>query len=224
MVSADERVEKQERGQKSCCVPRPLSWPLFSGDKPRQTDLTGIGISFGRNDDDSETSAVFILLLRPNGPAARTGHLEPMQELVSVDGWPVYGQDIATIAQHVRGPAGTHVILEVLTNRGQTLKVEVARQHMANSRVGSPRKLESEALQPSSAICAYRDDRSHNMSHKRANERTQNVEVDTCFVDPDAVRQADRFGQIPIQKVKEIQFAKFEKPRSLWSADGWENS
>ena len=62
------------------------------------------------------------------------------------------------------------------------------------------------------------------MSHKRANERTQNVEVDTCFVDPDAVRQADRFGQIPIQKVKEIQFAKFEKPRSLWSADGWQNS
>jgi len=212
-------------------MPRPLSWPLFSGDKPRQTDLAGIGISFGRNDDDPETSAVFILLLRPKGPAARTGHLEPMQEIISVDGWPVYGQDIATIAQHVRGPAGTHVILEVLTlpSKGrQTLKVEVARQHMSNSIVGSARKLESEAPQPSSAISAYRDERRQSMSRKRANERTQNVslslEVDTCFVDPDAVRQADRFGQIPIQKVKEIQFAKFDKPRSLWSADGWENS
>jgi hypothetical protein len=27
-----------------------------------------------------------------------------------------------------------------------------------------------------------------------------------------------------MQKVKEIQFATFDKPRSLWSADGWENS
>jgi hypothetical protein len=92
----------------------------------------GVGIRFGYNEDDSETSAVFILVVHPNGPAARTGHLEPMQELISVDAWPVCGQDLATIARHVRGPVGTHIILEVLTlaSKGrQTLKVAVTREH-----------------------------------------------------------------------------------------------
>jgi hypothetical protein len=99
---------------------------------PSLAGIAGIGIRFGYNEDDSESSAVFILLVHPNGPAARAGHFEPMQELISVDGWPVYGQDLATIAQHVRGPVGTHVILEVLTlaSKGrQTLKVAVAREH-----------------------------------------------------------------------------------------------
>jgi hypothetical protein len=92
----------------------------------------GVGIRFGYTEDDSESSPVFILLVHPNGPAARTGHLEPMQELISVDGWPVSGQTLATIVRHVRGPVGTHVILEVLTlvSKGrQTLKVAVVREH-----------------------------------------------------------------------------------------------
>ena len=98
----------------------------------KSADLAGIGIAFGRDKNKSETSAVFILFVHHKGPAARTGHLEPMQELISVDAWPVYGQDLATIAQHVRGPVGTHVILEVLTlaSKGrQTLKVAVTREH-----------------------------------------------------------------------------------------------
>jgi hypothetical protein len=108
---------------------------------PSAEGVAGIGIIFGRNEDDSETSAVFILLVHPNGPAARTGHLEPMQELISVDGWSVSGQDLATIARHVRGPVGTRVILEVLTlaSKGrQTLKVAVAREHTAYSGSNAP--------------------------------------------------------------------------------------
>jgi len=114
--------------------------------------IAGIGIRFGCNEDDSESSPVFILLVHPNGPAARTGHFEPMQELISVDGWPVSGQDLATIAQHVRGPVGTHVILEVLTlsSKGrQTLKVAVAREHTPGV---TPHLLPTSVLVPPSQL------------------------------------------------------------------------
>jgi C-terminal processing protease CtpA/Prc len=131
--------------------------PHTTGAKKDTTvaDLAGIGIAFGRNDSEDETSALFILLVHPNGPAARTGHLEAMQELISVDAWPVYRQDLATIAQHVRGPVGTHVILEVLTlaSKGrQILKVAVAREHTTYSGPTAPVPCQGGPSDPSSRL------------------------------------------------------------------------
>jgi hypothetical protein len=76
----------------------------------------GVGITFGRTDPRNQKSALFILALNPNGPAARTGRLEPMQELISIDGWPVFGQDIPAVSQRVKGKAGTSVTLEVFAS------------------------------------------------------------------------------------------------------------
>ena len=70
-------------------------------------------MTFGRTDPSDQNSAVFILALNPNGPAARSGCLEPMQELISIDGWPVHGQDIPAVSQRVKGKAGTSVTLQV---------------------------------------------------------------------------------------------------------------
>ncbi len=127
----------------------------------KDADLAGIGIAFGRDKNKSETSALFILLVHPNGPAARTGHLEPMQEIISVDAWPVYGQDLATIAQHVRGPAGTHVILEVLTlaSKGhQTLQVVVEREHAAYCSPTAPVPFQGRPLDPSHLVAEVEAD------------------------------------------------------------------
>ena len=73
----------------------------------------GIGVVFGRSDDQADP-AVYILKLHPNGPAARIGLLGPMQELISVNGRNVHGQDIPSVTQRVMGQAGTKVTLEEL--------------------------------------------------------------------------------------------------------------
>jgi hypothetical protein len=72
-----------------------------------------IGITCGRTDNRDLGGAVYILAIHPTGPAARKGVLEPMQELVSVDGWSVVGQSMSAITEKVVGPAGSHVSLEV---------------------------------------------------------------------------------------------------------------
>ena len=76
--------------------------------------IAGIGVVFGRSDDQADP-AMYILKLHPNGPAARIGLLGPMQELISVNGWNVHGQDIPSVMQRVKGQAGTKVTLEELT-------------------------------------------------------------------------------------------------------------
>ena len=85
----------------------------------------GIGLVFGRgryqpasceytwNDPSDQTGSLFILALDPNGPAAKSGRLEPMQELIAIDGWSVDGQAIDTVSQRIRGKAGTPVTLQV---------------------------------------------------------------------------------------------------------------
>lgn len=72
-----------------------------------------IGMTCGRTNNLDLQSAVFILAVHPTGPAGRSGKLEPMQELISVDGWSVYGQDLPTITSHVVGEPGSVVVLEV---------------------------------------------------------------------------------------------------------------
>ena len=86
----------------------------------------GIGLVFGRgryqpasseytwNDPSDQTGSLFIMALDPNGPAAKSGHLEPMQELIAIDGWSVDGQAIDTVSQRIRGNAGTLVTLQVV--------------------------------------------------------------------------------------------------------------
>ena len=76
-----------------------------------------------RTDNHDLASAVFILAVHPTGPAGRSGKLEGMQELISVDGWSVYGQDLATITQHVVGEPGSLVVLEVPTLSLSRLRV-----------------------------------------------------------------------------------------------------
>ena len=53
-----------------------------------------IGLTLGRTNNSDFGGPVYILAIHPNGPAGRhfvpNGILEPMQELVSVDGWYVY--------------------------------------------------------------------------------------------------------------------------------------
>jgi C-terminal processing protease CtpA/Prc len=39
-----------------------------------------------------------------------------MQELISIDGWPVFGQDIPAVSQRVKGKVGTSVTLEVFSS------------------------------------------------------------------------------------------------------------
>jgi hypothetical protein len=89
----------------------------------------GIGIVFGRgryqpapseytwNDPSDQTGSLFIMALDPNGPAAKSGRLEPMQELIAIDGWSVDGQAIDTVSQRIRGKAGTPVTLQVFLSR-----------------------------------------------------------------------------------------------------------
>lgn len=72
-----------------------------------------IGITCGRTDNRDFAGAVYILAIHPNGPAGKKGVLEPMQELISVDGWSVVGQSMDAITQRVVGPAGSIVSLEV---------------------------------------------------------------------------------------------------------------
>jgi len=89
----------------------------------------GIGLVFGRgryqpasseytwNDPSDQTGSLFIMALDPNGPAAKSGRLEPMQELIAIDGWSVDGQAIDTVSQRIRGKAGTPVTLQVFLSR-----------------------------------------------------------------------------------------------------------
>jgi C-terminal processing protease CtpA/Prc len=86
-----------------------------AGFEPRSKEKAGIGITSGRINNNDLSGALYILAVHPNGAAAKTGKLEPMQELVSVDGWPVLGQPMHVITERVVGVAGTLVTLEVNT-------------------------------------------------------------------------------------------------------------
>ena len=84
-----------------------------TGFQPTSKAKAGIGITSGRINNNDLSGAVYILAVHPNGAAARMGKLEPMQELVSVDGWPVLGQPMHVITERVIGIVGTVVTLEV---------------------------------------------------------------------------------------------------------------
>jgi hypothetical protein len=106
---------------KDAVCPQPHKFPWIAQDSQQQIGNTpavsaGIGIAFGRTNQSDQNSALFILQLNPNGPAARTGRLEPWQELISIDGWPVHGQDIPTVTQRFEGIAGTSVTLQVFSS------------------------------------------------------------------------------------------------------------
>jgi len=77
---------------KHAVSPQPHKFPWIAQNSQQQMGNTPavsacIGIAFGRTDRSDQNSALFIVQLNPNGPAARTGRLEPMQELISIDGW-----------------------------------------------------------------------------------------------------------------------------------------
>ena len=78
-------------------------------------EKAGIGITCGRINNNDLFSAVYILAVHPNGPAAKTGLLEAMQELLSVDGWSVYGQPLHLVMERVVGDVGKYVNIEVTT-------------------------------------------------------------------------------------------------------------
>jgi hypothetical protein len=106
---------------KHAVSPQPHKFPWIAPNSQQQIGNTpavsaGIGISFGRTNQSDQNSALFILQLNPHGPAARTGRLEPLQELISIDGWPVHGQDIPTVTQRFEGIAGTPVTLQVFSS------------------------------------------------------------------------------------------------------------
>jgi len=81
-----------------------------------KVEKAGIGITCGRINNNDLVSAVYILAVHPNGPAAKTGRLEAMQELLSVDGWSVYGQPLHIIMERVVGDVGETVNIEVATH------------------------------------------------------------------------------------------------------------
>jgi C-terminal processing protease CtpA/Prc len=81
-----------------------------------KVEKAGIGITCGRINNNDLVSAVYILAVHPNGPAAKTGRLEAMQELLSVDGWSVYGQPLHIIMERVVGDVGEYVNIEVATH------------------------------------------------------------------------------------------------------------
>ena len=84
------------------------------GFEPAPTgEKAGIGITCGRMNNNDLHGAVYILAIHPNGPAAKTERLEAMQELLSVDGWSVYGQPMPTVMERVVGGVGTSVNIEV---------------------------------------------------------------------------------------------------------------
>ena len=101
-----------------------------SASKPRAS----MGISLGRTDNNDVNGPVFILAIHPHGPAGRkhnpTSTLEPMQELLSVDGWSVQGQTMASISSQCAGDVGTRAVLEVRaapSQGGQIFRVEIQR-------------------------------------------------------------------------------------------------
>ena len=114
---------------KHAVSPQPHEFPWIAQNSQKQIGNTpavsaGIGIAFGRTDQSDQNSALFILQLNPNGPAARTGRLEPMQELISIDDWPVHGQDIPTVTQRFEGIAGTPVTLQVFSSH-ETCRITI---------------------------------------------------------------------------------------------------
>ena len=121
LVGNNDSSTRQRAGNNDSSTPQRAASPQPLHNSQQQSLNThaatgGIGITFGRTDPRDQNSALFILALYPNGPAARTGRLEPMQELISIDGWPVFGQDIPAVSQRVKGEAGTSVTLQVFSS------------------------------------------------------------------------------------------------------------
>ena len=68
----------------------------------------GIGVVIGKNTNGN----IHILSVFPNSSAKKIG-LQSEDELLAVDGEPIFGTELEDIAKRLRGKAGTHVQIEV---------------------------------------------------------------------------------------------------------------
>ena len=68
----------------------------------------GIGVVIGKNSNGN----IHILSVFPNSSAKKIG-LQSEDELLAVDGEPIFGTELEDVAKRLRGKAGTHVQIEV---------------------------------------------------------------------------------------------------------------
>lgn len=68
----------------------------------------GIGVVIGKNTNGN----IHILSVFPNSSAKKIG-LQSEDELLAVDGEPIFGTELEDVAKRLRGKAGTHVQIEV---------------------------------------------------------------------------------------------------------------
>ncbi len=113
----------------------PYTVYLNSKDYRQLSEITdgtfgGIGIVFGKRGDD-----YIVISALPDNPGALAG-IKSGDIITAVDDKPARSMNMEQIANSIRGPQGTEVMLELKDKEGQLRKVRVMRREIKNPSVG----------------------------------------------------------------------------------------
>ncbi len=113
----------------------PYTVYLNSRDYKQLSEMTdgtfgGIGIVFGKRGDD-----YIVISALPDNPGALAG-IKSGDIITAVDDKPARSMNMEQIANSIRGPQGTEVMLELKDKEGQLRKVRVMRREIKNPSVG----------------------------------------------------------------------------------------